>query len=88
MAKLSAREGDINLTAFLVTKVSVTPMGSLRFRHMPRIGEWVEAQESDGSFVLYGVLQVTHTTSRGTADVHLKRIGEPEAAVMSLRKTV
>ena len=88
MAKTPAREGDINLTAFVVTKLSVTPLGSQRFRQMPRAGEWVEIQEPDGAFVLYEVLMVTHTTARGTADVHLRRLADPESAVNSLRKRV
>jgi len=88
MPKTPVREGDISLTVFLVTKLSVTALGHQRFRQMPRVGEWVELQELEGAFMLYEVLQITHTGSRATADVHVKRIGEPEAAVNSLRKKV
>ena len=68
----------------LVTAQKSIGKGSLPYMQVPRIGEWVELEE-DGKAIMCEVIMVAHSTTGGSSDVFLRRLGDADEVREGLR---
>ena len=62
----------------IVIDVSSQPpigKGAMKFKYMPRVGEWVQLDEK-GLAVMYLVVMIAHSTSGGGVDLYVTRLKE------------
>ena len=68
----------------IVTDVSSYPpdgKGTMKFKCMPRIGEWIEVDEK-GIAVMYLVVMISHSTTGGGIDLYVQRLKETPAKLV------
>jgi hypothetical protein len=58
-------------------------LGEFTFLTAPKIGEWIEINESDISIV-YVVVAVLHSTACSEVSIYVKRLGELEEVLSKL----
>lgn len=56
-------------------------LGEFTFLTVPKIGEWIEIDES-GKSIVYEVLTVLHSTACSEVSIYVKRLGELEEALL------
>jgi hypothetical protein len=49
--------------------------GRLKFKAMPRCGEWIDVEEDNQSH-MFEVLMIVHSSVFGGSDVYVRRVGE------------
>ncbi|EPX96159.1 MULTISPECIES: hypothetical protein [Ralstonia] len=66
-----------------VTEAAPKGLGRLPYATHPRVGEWVEI-EVDEKALMFEVVMVAHSTSRGLSDIYIRKVGPTSEAVRSL----